>query len=57
MTTNLLPALGGSAMTLLLQALARVVRRDGYGHRTPPAGTRHWSAGTTVEDPRVGRRA
>ena len=57
MSTILLPAIGGSAVTLLLQALTRVVRGDGYGHRPAPVGRRHWATGTTLEGLRPGGRA
>ncbi|NCT90051.1 hypothetical protein GXB85_03650 [Cellulomonas sp. APG4] len=53
MASTLVPAAIGSALTLLLQGLLRVVRRDAGG---PPAGTRHWADGTLVQDARtVGR--
>lgn len=48
--TPLIPAVLGSALTLLLQALLRVVRRDDGG---PPVAVRHWAEGTLVQDART----
>ena len=33
--------------TTLTVAVARVIRRDGLGHRTPPASRYDWSERTT----------
>ncbi|WP_275407160.1 hypothetical protein [Cellulomonas chitinilytica] len=30
-------------------ALVRIVARDGWGHRLPPAARHDWAEGTTVE--------
>lgn len=48
--TPLNPAVLDSALTLLLQALPRLVRRDDGG---PPALVRHWAEGTRVQDART----
>lgn len=50
MTSTLLPVTIDSALTLLPEAVRRVVRRDAGG---PPAGTRHRAECTLVQDVRT----
>lgn len=45
--------IGLGALAALVVAVARTVRRDGWGHRPPPAEAPHWAAGSTL-DVRIG---
>ena len=41
--------IGLGVLGALVAAVARTVRRDGWGHRPPPAGTPDWAAGSTLD--------